>query len=67
MEIMIYGNSIRHIRNRKHEAEGTERIVFQCFADITELEALAHKAAGNKSMRSKMGPVTVKIIERSAV
>ena len=66
MEIRIYSAEIVRKRTRKYEAEGMERIHFECFADITELEAMAHKAAGNKSMRSKMGPVTVKIIERTA-
>lgn len=59
-DIRIYTGTIR----REQPAGKFVRFRFECFADISKLEAMAHKAACNRSMKSRMGPTQVKIIER---
>jgi hypothetical protein len=43
---------------------GSEDITYAVELDHTDLEAMAIKAAGNKSGRSKRGPVLVRITSR---
>jgi len=41
-----------------------EKLTFEALVDVIGLERLARKAGSNKSNKSKMGPVMVKIIKR---
>ena len=46
---------------------GTEELTYEVALDLTRIEALAIKAAGNKRGRSKQGPITVVVTRREPV
>jgi hypothetical protein len=49
------------------EPDGHERVVYAVEMDFDALAALARKAAGNKSGKSRLGPLTIEVIQRERI
>jgi hypothetical protein len=47
--------------------DGHERVVYTVDMDFEALPVLARKAARNKSRRSRLGPLTIEVIQRERI
>ncbi len=57
----------RQDNGRTTEPDAYERVVYAVEMDFDALAALARKAAGNKTRKSHLGPLTVEVIQRERI
>ncbi len=50
-----------------NQPDGAERIIYAVDMDFDGMAELARKAAGNKSRKSRLGPLTVEVIKRERI